>query len=228
LPPALEPVLHRAHCRPDPHHASRPDGKAWDTVKPLAAHGLDPRRVVLVDNDLRKAVRGEERNMVLMPDWGGAEDAAGEEDLPLLAELLERHLLRPGAPGGGGADGAAAAAWAAEAARKRGRAGAVSPAAAAATSAPYRGGSGGGGGGGRPIGDVRLATAAIVEALLDARVARHGRAGQPPNMPLAAALRGLPDPPAHLVRTPPSPIGVSGGGGSGDRQRQGAAVAAAR
>jgi hypothetical protein len=61
--------MHRDHCAPDPNWAARPDGKEWSTVKPLASHGLDLKRTVLVDNDWHKSVAGEEANMLLVPDW---------------------------------------------------------------------------------------------------------------------------------------------------------------
>ena len=61
--------MHRDHCAPDPNWRSRPDGQEWSTVKPLASHGLDLCRTVLVDNDSHKSVEGEEANMLLVPDW---------------------------------------------------------------------------------------------------------------------------------------------------------------
>jgi hypothetical protein len=67
--PLFEVVLHRDHCERDPHWASRPDGKEWSTVKPLASHGLSLLTTVLVDNDWHKSVAGEEANMLLVPDW---------------------------------------------------------------------------------------------------------------------------------------------------------------
>ena len=61
--------MHRDHCAPDPNWRDRADGKEWSTVKPLASHGLDLCRTVLVDNDSHKSVQGEESNMLLVPDW---------------------------------------------------------------------------------------------------------------------------------------------------------------
>lgn len=48
---------------------SRPDGKEWDTIKPLARQGFDVRRTILVDNDHYKSASGEEDSMFLMPHW---------------------------------------------------------------------------------------------------------------------------------------------------------------
>jgi hypothetical protein len=48
-------VLHRAHtAAAAPAHVAA-GGKAWDTVKPLARHFGDLRRVVLIDDDAFKA-----------------------------------------------------------------------------------------------------------------------------------------------------------------------------
>lgn len=49
----------------------RDGGKAWDTVKPLGGHGFCLHTTILVDNDVHKAVAGEEQNMLLVPDWLG-------------------------------------------------------------------------------------------------------------------------------------------------------------
>jgi hypothetical protein len=67
--PLFDLVLWRDHARPDPHRHTRQDGESWDTVKPLALHGLDLARTVLLDNDAHKAWRGEAANMVLLPHW---------------------------------------------------------------------------------------------------------------------------------------------------------------
>ncbi len=67
-------VLCRKQCSEDKSWRQRPDGKAWDTVKPLASNGLPLGRVFLVDNELRKAAPGETANMLLLPTW---EECAG-------------------------------------------------------------------------------------------------------------------------------------------------------
>jgi hypothetical protein len=54
---------------------TRPDGKIYDTLKPLAANGLDLGNTLLVDNHRRKAARGEELNWVVLPTW---EECGGE------------------------------------------------------------------------------------------------------------------------------------------------------
>ena len=53
----------------------RPGGQHWDTVKPLARHGHCVSRTLLVDNELRKAMTHEERNMVVLPTWDTAAGA---------------------------------------------------------------------------------------------------------------------------------------------------------
>ena len=52
-----------------PQWRDRPGGKEWDTIKPLTLHGCPLASTVLVDNDDHKCVPGEERNMLLVPDW---------------------------------------------------------------------------------------------------------------------------------------------------------------
>jgi len=75
--PLFDLVMWRDHARPDPHRHARHDGEAWDTIKPLALHGLDLARTVLVDNDAHKAWRGEAANMVLLPHWAPDTGARG-------------------------------------------------------------------------------------------------------------------------------------------------------
>jgi len=48
---------------------TRPGGQSHDTVKPLASNGLNLRTTLLVDNEARKAFRGEERNVIQLPTW---------------------------------------------------------------------------------------------------------------------------------------------------------------
>ncbi|KXZ49555.1 hypothetical protein GPECTOR_20g409 [Gonium pectorale] len=81
-------ILHRDHCRPDPTWRDRPDGREWDTVKPLAQHGLPLARCLLLDNERRKSAPGEEGNMLVLPTWESAQDEGKAVWAGLLAELL--------------------------------------------------------------------------------------------------------------------------------------------
>ena len=67
--PLFEVVLCREHCRPaDPESiAARPDGRPWDTVKPLGAYFADLSRVALIDDSPHKSLAEEAANMVVMP-----------------------------------------------------------------------------------------------------------------------------------------------------------------
>ena len=47
----------------------RAGGKPWDTVKPLGHWFRSMHRVVLLDDDVYKAVAGEEANLVEVPAW---------------------------------------------------------------------------------------------------------------------------------------------------------------
>ena len=85
----FSPILHRDMCQADQEVRSsfvcilgfkthqllslqwqtRPGGQSHDTVKPLASNGLDLKTTLLVDNEARKAVRGEETNVIELPTW---------------------------------------------------------------------------------------------------------------------------------------------------------------
>eukprot|EP00200_Dunaliella_tertiolecta_P015969 CAMPEP_0202422268 /NCGR_PEP_ID=MMETSP1128-20130828/50769_1 /ASSEMBLY_ACC=CAM_ASM_000463 /TAXON_ID=3047 /ORGANISM="Dunaliella tertiolecta, Strain CCMP1320" /LENGTH=1339 /DNA_ID=CAMNT_0049030323 /DNA_START=157 /DNA_END=4177 /DNA_ORIENTATION=- len=80
-------VFHRDHCIQDPHWETRPDGHDWDTVKPLAQAGLPLGRVLLVDNEMRKVMAGEESSAVELPTWEACTDG-GVACLRKLVELL--------------------------------------------------------------------------------------------------------------------------------------------
>lgn len=55
----LSIVFHRKHCVPDPNWQTREGGKRWSTIKPLAVHGLELTRTLLIDNEAYKAAAGE-------------------------------------------------------------------------------------------------------------------------------------------------------------------------
>ena len=69
---------------------SRPDGKPWDTVKPLGKYFEDLTQIVLVDDSPHKSLPEEASNMLVMPVWAGPETPHGLEDaaLPALVEGL--------------------------------------------------------------------------------------------------------------------------------------------
>jgi len=80
----FEAVLTREHCLSDVEWAAR-GGNAWDTFKPLAAHGLPLARCVLVDDTARKSLPSERANALVLPSWtGGSEPPV----LRVLAQLL--------------------------------------------------------------------------------------------------------------------------------------------
>lgn len=61
---------------------------SWGTVKPLAEKGFDQlSRVLLVEDSLEKAWKGEERNLILVPAW-----QENNDDYVLL--MLTKELLR--------------------------------------------------------------------------------------------------------------------------------------
>ncbi|KAG1663570.1 hypothetical protein FOA52_013190 [Chlamydomonas sp. UWO 241] len=84
----LEPVLSRSHCVLDDQWESRPDGKAYDTLKPLALNRLDLTRTLLVDNHARKTVPGEEPNVLVMPTWEECSDGGAVTWATLIEQLL--------------------------------------------------------------------------------------------------------------------------------------------
>lgn len=75
----FELVLHRSHCREDPTWKTRPGGRDWDTVKPLALHGFDLRRTVIVDDSPRKILAEEAELLVTIPVYDQARVDAGTE-----------------------------------------------------------------------------------------------------------------------------------------------------
>ena len=68
-------VMNRSNCIPDESWRSRPDGRDYDTLKPLARNGLDPLMTFLIDNHARKAAPGEESNVLIMPTWEQCRDS---------------------------------------------------------------------------------------------------------------------------------------------------------
>jgi hypothetical protein len=76
----FEVVIDRDFCAPDPDPHARPDGNEWDVVKPLARHGLDLTRTVLVDHNSWKAVASERNNMLLLPEFKLPSLRSGQSD----------------------------------------------------------------------------------------------------------------------------------------------------
>jgi tryptophanyl-tRNA synthetase len=60
-------VLSRNHCTPDTEWQHRDDGEPHDTVKPIAAHGFDLTKTVLIDDSPRKVLQGELDNSLVVP-----------------------------------------------------------------------------------------------------------------------------------------------------------------
>ncbi|KAL6744703.1 hypothetical protein V8C86DRAFT_3152565 [Haematococcus lacustris] len=85
-------VLSREHCQPDPTWTSRPDGKHWDTIKPLAGNGLLLGRVLLVDNEPRKVAAEELSSLVEIPTWEGCPDLGAASWTQLVNSLLSLPL----------------------------------------------------------------------------------------------------------------------------------------
>lgn len=63
----------------------------WDTVKPLHRLGVSMDRVLLVDDDLKKIVRGEESNAIEIPAWDECQDGG----LGCLRALVDSLLRIP-------------------------------------------------------------------------------------------------------------------------------------
>jgi hypothetical protein len=105
-------ILHRSHCREDPTWKSRPGGRGWDTVKPLALHGFDTRRTVIVDDSPRKILAEEAELLVTIPAYDQARvDARAEGHLngdaaagrlPFLRMLVVLLVQMMGVSSGGG------------------------------------------------------------------------------------------------------------------------------
>lgn len=71
----------------------RPDGKEWDTVKPLGSYFEDLSRVILVDDSPHKSMPGEKSNMLIIPTWEGPSPTAGKDChvLKTLVDMLLYH-----------------------------------------------------------------------------------------------------------------------------------------
>lgn len=93
-------MLTRDNCAHNKQWHKRAGGNAWDTQKPLGAHGINTRRCVLIDNSLHKVLPSEEGCALIVPEWvrrqaGGREenaDAVVEGRVPALRVLFT--LLR--------------------------------------------------------------------------------------------------------------------------------------
>jgi NLI interacting factor-like phosphatase len=57
------PILCREHCR----RRGGADSAAAGTVKPLAQHGFDPSRTILVDDSANKVLREEMGSCIILP-----------------------------------------------------------------------------------------------------------------------------------------------------------------
>jgi hypothetical protein len=62
-------ILHRAHCRPDSNWAARPDGRSHDSIKPLALHGINLSRTIIIDDAARKIVPEEASCALVVPEY---------------------------------------------------------------------------------------------------------------------------------------------------------------
>ena len=84
-------LLTREHCRPDQLWAQREDGNSWDTVKPLALHGLPLERCIIVEDSERKLLQEERANALVLPAWEGSCEPNNDEIvngvLPMLSVL---------------------------------------------------------------------------------------------------------------------------------------------
>lgn len=79
-------VLDRSFCRPDPGWQRRPGGRPHDSIKPLAAHGFDPARTIIIDDSLRKILPDEHGSAIIVPEYVTAADpacASEPHDTPL-------------------------------------------------------------------------------------------------------------------------------------------------
>jgi len=82
-------ILHRKHCElASDLGISRPDGKPWDTVKPLAKYFEDLTKVVLIDDSSHKSIPGEEKQMVVIPSWDDDQSKPKDTALQTLVDCL--------------------------------------------------------------------------------------------------------------------------------------------
>lgn len=66
--------LTREYCAPDKTRFKRPDGKHYDTVKPLGSHGFDLSRTLLLDDSARKILPHEKMNGLIVPPFLACSD----------------------------------------------------------------------------------------------------------------------------------------------------------
>jgi len=65
-----------------------PREKPWNTVKPLAKIG-DLKRIILVEDSIEKAAKGEHDNFLIVPSWeGNREDVAFKGLAPHFIDSL--------------------------------------------------------------------------------------------------------------------------------------------
>ncbi|KXZ44994.1 hypothetical protein GPECTOR_60g773 [Gonium pectorale] len=79
-------VLHREHTVPAPPGHVDAGGDPWDTLKPLKCYFAALHRVILVDDDAYKSIKGEEASMLRIPCWQDAD--VGCTVLQSLTDLL--------------------------------------------------------------------------------------------------------------------------------------------
>jgi hypothetical protein len=79
-------VLHREFCEMAPGL----NGKAWDTVKPLAKHVSDINRCILFDDDEYKVLEGERDHHVLVPAWKKGDNL--DDILVCLVDSTLKHI----------------------------------------------------------------------------------------------------------------------------------------
>lgn len=88
-------VMPRHYCIPDETRHTRHDGKHYDTVKPLGAHGLDLSRTVLLDDTARKILPDEKMNGLIVPPFLACSDPGFLEEAEDNIELLGHSPLCP-------------------------------------------------------------------------------------------------------------------------------------
>lgn len=76
----FEVALPRQYCHPDETWQDRSDGKPYDTAKPLAAHGFDLSRTILLDDSERKILPDEKMNGLIVPPFLACSDAGFLEE----------------------------------------------------------------------------------------------------------------------------------------------------
>ncbi len=81
-------VLHRDHCvLAKTLGLQRSDGNHWDTVKPLEKYFGQSGLYVLVDDSAHKSIPGEEKSMIVVPEW-----TQGNETCDVLNKLVDGFL----------------------------------------------------------------------------------------------------------------------------------------